>query len=388
MKKNLSIIYRLAFVLFSVWAILESVSFRLAELPVKLLSFTTFSATICMLCILLVLLRSMRYGVGKALLFFKNCCTFLAILTLAANFSMLFSVENSGWVLSILLPLMMFLDYLFFDVHGKLKLWQMLLALLCAILLVVALYATAKYLLHLPNALDFLALLPRDKSLKELILNTLLLTGLAYLLDGLFSGAFFKDIKSLFSLLLKVLFLLLEAWAFTRLSGMNLKTFIFSLRYYEVFINFLSYLCIAAILIYNVLHFKATAKNAPKFSRIKTFFTLGLFMAFVVYHFYVRGNYNPGRVETALYYVAPAILLLDWLFFDTHNRIYGYDPLIWSGIATLYFSVVILLGKVGYANLYPIILNGNIYAFLGVFVVTMTAVGYIFYLTNRFIKGR
>ncbi|MBQ4160923.1 MAG: hypothetical protein IJD83_08340 [Clostridia bacterium] len=388
MKKNISVIYRLAFILFSIWAILESAAFQLSALPVKLLNFTVLSDFICMICILIVLIFTMRHRMGQGLYAFKTACTFLALVALASNLSMLFALDSGSWILRVLLPLMMLLDHVFFDDNGKLKLWQMLLWLLAAAFIGWLLYVLADKFLNLPNVLDLLGLFKDKNSLADLILNTLILTGLAYLLDRLFSGALFRDIKSMFALLFRLLFLALEAWAFIRLSGMNLKSFINALRYYEILINFLCFLCIAAVLIYNVLRSKASAKSASVFSKIKCFFTICIVFAFIVYHFYVRGDYRPDAVGIILYYVAPAMMLMDWLFFDYCSSMRAYEPLIWMCVPVGYFALILLLARVGYINLYPTLMGLNAYITLGIYAAGMLIIGYIFYFIDRIIKGR
>jgi len=316
MKKSIAVIYRLAFILFSVWAILENVAFQLQMIGVKLLDFTVFADVINLICVTIVFLVSLRHALPKGMLFFKASCTFLSVLALAANLDMLFSIHDSSWILNVLLPLMMIVDYLIFDKHSRLKLWQILLGLIGTTLLVALLYLLASKALHLPNALDLLNLFSNEKELIQVLLNTGFIVGGLYLLDRLLSGELFRDIHSMLALLLRLLFLFLEFQAFMRLSGMNLTTFLQSLRYYENLVNFLSFLCILAVLICNALRFKAAAKSAYVFLRIKCFFTLCMIFVFIVYHFFAKGSYNPDSVAIVLYYIGPLLMLLDWILFD------------------------------------------------------------------------
>ncbi len=385
LKKNIAVIYRLAFILFSIWAIFESAAFRIQNLPVKLLDFTVFSDAICMLCIVIVLAVTLRRTIGQGLRTFKTGCTFLALLALAANLPMLFSVESNSWILKILLPLMMLLDYLFFDNKGKIKPWQALLWLLAAAGMAWLLYVIADKFLNLPASLDLLGLFSDRDSLTSLLLNALLLSGILFILDRLFSGGLFKDFKSIFALLFRLIFLLLEIWAFVRLSDLNLRTFFHALRYYENLVNFLCFLCVGAVLIYNTLRFKASAKGSYVFSRIKSFFTVCIVFAFVVYHFYVRGGYIPDSVAIVLYYIAPLMMLADWLFFDTCSHIRPYDPLIWMAFPLAYFILTLLLKQLKVVILYPIL---HSYVQIGIFAVGLLALGYIFYFIDRIIKRR
>lgn len=385
MKKNIAVIYRLAFILFSIWAIFEATAFHIQNLPVKLLNFTVLSDAICMVCILIVLLITLRRNIGQGMRLFKTGCTFLALLALAANLPMFFAVESGSWVLKILLPLMMLLDYVFFDSKGKMKLWQVMLWLLLAAFIAWLLYVLTDKFLNLPNVLDLLGLFSDRETLANLLLNTLLLAGIAYLLDRLFSGELFKDFKSVFVLLFRLLFIFLEIWAFVQLSGLNLYTFIRALRYYENLVNFLCFLIICAVLIYNALRFKASAKGSYVFARFKSFFTLCILFAFVVYHFYVRGGYTPSNAAVVLYYVAPFMMLIDWLFFDGRSHIRAFDPLLWMAFPVAYFCLTLLLAQLKLVILYPIV---HSVLQVGIFALGLLVVGYIFYFIDRIIKGR
>lgn len=388
MKKNIAVIYRLAFILFSVWGILESISFDFSLIGVKLLDFTVFSDAVCLLCMLIVVLFSLRGGIGNVLYGIKTACTFLALLAFAANLPMLFSVTDSGWILRILLPLMMLLDHVVFDKNSGLKLWQMLLWLLLAGLIAGIIYVIADKFLNLPNSLDFLGLFNNPNGIFELLLNALVLTGAIYLLDKLFSGELFKDIQSIFAFVFRILFLLLEIWAFKKLSGMNLRTFLNALRYFENMVNFLCFLCIAAVLIFDILRLSLKSKGVHAFARIKVFFTISILFAFVVYHFYVKGAYTPDSVAIVLYYVAPLMMLIDWLFLDTSKYVRGFDPLIWLAFPLVYFLAAILLSYTRVIYLYPAIYGTTAFIFIGVLCVSMLVIGYLFYLIQRTTKRR
>ncbi len=388
MKKNFAVIYRLAFVLFSIWAIFESVAFQIQSLPVKLLNFMVFSDTICLICILIVFIVSLKRSPGQGLRLFKTACTFLALIALSANLQLFFAFENHDWILKVLLPLMMLFDYLFFDNHGKMKFWHLILWLLLSAFVGWLLFVLSEQLFKLPGSLDLLGLFTDKQSLSDLLLNSLLLTGAVFVLDKLFSGELFKDLKSVFVLVFRIIFILLESWAFIKLSGANLYDFLLCLRYYENLVNFLCFLCMIVVLIYNLLHFKPNAKGSYVFSRVKTFFTIAVIFGCIVYHFYVKGNYVPNVVGIVLYYIAPLMMLTDWLFFDTSSHIRAYDPLIWMAFPVVYFSLIILLGYIDYAVLYPMLQQENGFVQIGIFAVVLLFGGYIFYLIDRFIKGR
>ncbi len=388
MKKSIAVFYRLAYILFSVWAILESVSFQLSALPVKLLNFTVLADLICMLCILVVVLVSFRRSIGTVLYGLKTACTFLALFALAANLPMLFSFAAGGWVLKILLPFMVLLDHMLFDKNSGLKFWQMLLWLLLAALIAGIIYVIADKFLTLPNPLQLLGLFSSLHDMLELLLNALILTGALYLLDRLFSGELFKDIRSMFGFVFRVLFLLLEAWAFIRLSGLNLRTFLHTLRYYENLINFLCFLCIAAILIVDLIRMNLKSKGSYVFSRIKSCFTVCIVFALVIYHCYVKGSYKPDAVAVVLYYIAPLMMLVDWLFIDNYCHIRGYDPLIWMAYPVVYFLVAALLSYCNVITLYPALRGGSVFICIGIVCIGTLVVGYIFYFIDRVIKRR
>lgn len=388
MKKSIAVFYRLAYILFSLWAILESASFQINLLPVKLLNFTVLADLICMLCILIVFFVSLKGSIGSVLYGLKTACTFLALLALAANLPMLFSVSAGGWILKILLPFMMVFDHMLFDKNSGLKIWQMLLWLLLAALIAGLIYVIADKFLMLPNPLELLGLFADLRDMFELLLNALVLTGALYLLDRLFSGELFKDIRSMFGFVFRVLFLLLEAWAFIRLSGMNLRTFLNALRYYENLINFLCFLCIAAVLIVSLIRMNVKTNGSYFFARIKSCFTACIVFAFLIYHCYVKGNYSPDAVAIVLYYIAPLMMLVDWLFIDTHCHIRGYDPLIWLAYPLVYFLITALLSYCNVITLYPALRGSAIYLCAGIVCVGTLLIGYIFYFIDRVIKRR
>ncbi len=386
MKKTIAVIYRLAFILFSAWAILERAAFNLQDNTVKLLNFTVFTAFCNLICILFVFFATLRGRMLKALMFFKTSCAFLSLLTLGMNLNMILSHGNNEWILNVLLPFMMILDYLIFDKHARLKLWQMLIGMLGALALAALLCVLAAKVFSLPDALEFFGLFSARQELMQLLLNLGVLCIGLYLLDRLFTGELFQDMRSVFALLLRLLFLLLEIQAFARLSDMNLSVFLQSLRYYENLVNFLSFLCIVSVLIYNAIRFKVTSKGSYIFSRIKCFLTICMVFVFVVYHFYAKGAYRPNGIAFVLYYIAPLIMLLDWALFDNTCRMRGYDPLLWMLFLYVYFLGVGVLAYTGILTLYP--LTAGNFAWVGILASSFLIVGYIFYFIDRFIKGR
>lgn len=386
MKKNIAVIYRLAYILFSVWAILEKLHFSLQKFGVKLLDFTVLGCLCSLICILIIFFVSLRGTLPKGLLVFKTICTFLALLILAANLKLWTSYGNDAWILNVLLPLMMLLDYLIFDKHRRLKLWQILLGLLGTGILAALLYLLTLKVFHLPDELNVLGLFANKQDLMQLLLNLFALCGGVYLLDRLFSGELFRDVRSMFALLLRLLFLILEIQAFVHLSDMDLIAFLQSLRYYENIINFLSFLCIVSVLVYNAIHYKSSAENSHIFSRNKCFLTINMVLTFIVYHFYARGTYRPDNVALVLYYIAPLIMLLDWCLLDKSSSMRAYDPLIWCLVPLSYFSALSLIAYAGGSVLYPVT-NGS-FGWVGVLTVLSVAIGYIFYFIDRVIKRR
>jgi len=387
MKKNISVFYRLAFILFSVWAILENVGFKIVNLPGSLLNFTVLADLICMICILFVLMFSFQKKIGQGLYTVKTACTFLALLALAANLQVFTHIMHTAWILKILLPLLMILDHIIFDDNKKLKIWQMLLWLLAAMFVAFMLYVLTDKFLNIANSLGLLGLFNNPRELMQLLLNALLLSLITYLLDKLFSGELFHDIRSMFALFFRLIFVILEIWAFSKLSGMDLKVFLHAIRYYENLINFLCFLCITAVLVYNTFKHKSNAKSAYVFTKIKAFFTVSMVLVFLLYHFFLRGGTKPDAVSVILYYVAPAMMLIDWIFIETKSDIRGQEPLIWTALTVGYFVIVFLLSMFGVAILYPMFAYTFI-SYVGLIAAVMLIAGYLFYLIDRFIKRR
>ena len=381
MKKTVSIIYRLSFIIFSLWALLENVGFKISDFPISLTNFVVLSDTLCLFIILVTFISSILHSPGNILLRIKAGITVLAAIVLLSNYTMILSTLSIGWILKILLPLMMILDFIIFDRKGSFKIYDPLLWLLFAALIGGILYYLLKNILNLPNFLDLLGLFKSKDDLIKLLLGALSAGVVLYLLDNLLSKGGRKSLKSFFPMLYRLFFILMEIWAFYKITGLNLTEFLYSLTDYVKLVNFLSFLCITAVLIHNFIKLNSTKRKFSPFPRLKGCFTIAIITVFVYFHFFGTKTGAVSNVSIIQCYVAPAMMLFDWLLFDKKGFFMPYDPLLWLIIPVGYvFINYIIINPVWH----PDFSGATTLSIASFFMLAgiLLAVGYIIYIVD------
>ena len=372
MKKTVSIIFRLAFLVFGIWAILENVSFNILSVIPSLSNFTVFSNTLCIITIGIVFFVSLKKTPGAWLTHIKGVCTLLAWLIFLLNSSILIHGISTDWILKIFLPIMMILDWLFFDSKGRLKLSDLLLWLAGLIALVTGFIYLLSKLFGMDDFLNMAGLGSHLSTLLNLLPYLLGIGFLMYLLDNLFSKKGKKNSRELLKMIFRLCFIILEIFSFYILSGAQLPTFLASLRHYPALINFLCLLCITVLVIYQF--FGSGKRSEEGFPRLKALFTISILALLLIVIFIIKTHRGLGIVDTIHFIIAPIMMLLDLILFDYKKSYRGFDPIVWISIPVLYsilniafrfsdisyYSVVTLFGGFGI-----LILIGYLFFFIG-----------------------
>lgn len=354
MKKTVSMIYRLIFVIVSVWALWS----RFGKIPdtAAFSELSVFSDTVNAGLALAAFLWSIKSAPPEVLLKMKAIFASLAVAVLFMNRALFFAPVDLWWIINVLLPFMAVLDWILFDKKGLLKIWDLILWLLAAFGLMAILgFDVDRMLSALLPALAFL--------------------GLMLLSGNLFSGK--KPKKDLLSLLLEVGFLALECYAFYLLSGLNVESFVGNLKYYTPIANLFAFSVVAVSVIVNFLGFK---KAGTYLSRIKGCAVVLLVIAGDLYYGYFKGNPYVG-LETLIHsIICPAFLLIDYLVFDSKENTRGFDPLWWC-LPVFGYSVFYMMRP------YPYILydDMNMMTFVWYGILALV-VGYILFAVDKLVK--
>ena len=337
MKKTLSFIYRPAFIMLSLWAIFENAGFNFGGLLPQMANFTVFSNALFLIIICTVFIISLKKQPSVGILKFKSFCTVLACLIIALNFHAVKYGLNISLILKIVLPLMFFADWLFFDKKGGFGLNILPVWLACIAALIFAFLYALKNIFHVVDFSDISGL-GTFFSDPFAIVPYLLLSGFVpYLCDRLLSDKGRKSASNLFRLIFRLIFVLIELFSFYLLSNMNITGFILSLKNYPLLVNFLCFLIMCVLLIFDIF---ASGKNANTLLfRIKGAFTLAIIGAALI-QFAVFKTYDLHLLNTVTLIhtvIAPIMMVLDMIFFDVKKAYKVYDPLWWLVLPVGYF---------------------------------------------------
>ena len=371
MKKTISIFYKLAFLVLSIWAILENVTYNFMLLLPSFKNFTVFSNLLFIICMIIAFISTIQRKSYKWLTYIKGTCTLLAFFLIILNLNQLTNFVNIQWILSIFLPIMIIIDWLLFDTKGKLRLYDILIWL-------AGLAAIVSIFLTLLNKLfgieDFLSIAELGESLFDLLKFIPHLLGtslLIYLLDNLFSSKKQKKILALLKYLLRIGFIALEIYAFSLLSEKNISLFLYSLIRYSPLVNFLCLLCISSLVIYDF--FASEQKTENVFSRIKALCTISISAVLIIQIFIIKEYHSLSIVSFIHNVIAPIMMLADLLLFDNKKIYKSYDPFIWLLFPTTYYLLNYFLK---FTTSYSLI---NITSGLGILLV----LGYFFFITGK-----
>lgn len=337
MKKTVSMIYRFIFILFNVWGICRRIGFNILRLTPEVFNFTFLIDVLCFLCIFAVFIISITRKPGRMLSLIKTTLTVCAVLVFISNFSLIGGAITYDWVLGILLPVMMFFDWLLFDEKGNVRLYDLLIWLAAAIIFLGALAAALKNIFGIESLNDILKMLVGADGLKGLALKGLGIGAGLYILDCIGSAFSKKRFNNALALIYRLVFLVLEFYAFLHTVGKELTDFIYSLRYYHLLSNFFSAVCIAVLVIYNLVKFKSVKKNTTPFPRLKAALTICILFTMAARLIFNGAKIPMSFSEAILYYIAPIMMLFDWILFDKKGSFRLFDPLLWLLIPFIYF---------------------------------------------------
>lgn len=342
MKKTLSMLYRLAFMIFGVWAFYDYTGFAVLAMRSGLSDFFVWVDILCFFMIACVFFISMHREPTGVVLHIKSVLTFLALFVCALHFDILLQPTRGSWCLTVLLPLMMLADYLLFDRKIRYGLTDVLFWI-AALAFLLALWG-----IFVKRAESFSAFMDMLGG-KDTALRGLLSCGLGgavmYLLDKFFSGSGKPDLANLISFVYRLLYLALTGWALAGLCDRTLLQFVLSLSQFGVASAFLCFLCIAVVVILCLFRGRSLSAATP-FPRLKGLFTLlaalvvlsGLFLM-------KRDIYALSVQDTVLYYISPVMMVFDWILFDAKGKMKPLDPLLWSMFPLLYGVGILASGR-------------------------------------------
>ena len=207
-----------------------------------------------------------------------------------------------------------------------------------------------------------------------------------YLLSCLLGGDLPKGTKAFNTLLLRVIFLVLEGYCFMRISRSSLAVFIKSLKYYSLFINYLCFLCIVITVLFDTL--KSASKKSAVLTRIKACLASDAVLLPLFFGIYEGSIFGNGLVCFLLCVVCPLIILSDCLFFDRKGAYRPFDPFLYLIIPTLHFLLTyfVLRPYFGLATYYHVPYNA--FAVFGIGMAALLAIGYLLFLINAFFKRK
>ena len=373
MKKTVAMIYRFVFILFCVWGISRKIGYNILWLSPQIFDFTLIIDILSLLCVLSVFILSIIRHPGRILMNIKSLLSVCAVFVFLDNYSLILSGITYNWILGILLPLMMIIDWIFFDKKGCFNFRDCLIWSFGSLLLILLISGLQNLLFGVDNIFSAIRLFDNSDILKLVL--TALFAGLSmYLIDCLVSAFGKRNSKNAFSMVFRLLFILLELYAFKKLVGCELTGLIYSFQYYHYFSNFLSVVAIAVILIYNLIKFKNIARTSTPIPRIKGAFTLCITATLLSKIFFDNTDvYLLSFSEVIIYYIAPIMMILDWFLFDHKGYFRVFDPIFWSIIPIIYLTVLPLL-----------IYGGLSESFKNIFIkyVAVIIIGYIYFVID------
>ncbi len=382
MTRTISQIYRLGFIIFYLWTTFERAVLSTAGFWCAFSDLAQLSATVCFVAVLAVFICSLLGRIPTAVLKIKAACTATALLVFILNISIFFLPTAGGWILKVLLPTMMILDWLLFDKKGSFRVFDPLFWLL-AILLILGLCSLILHgSLHFPALLE---LLGRKENLLTTLLALLASGALMYGLDKLISGKGWFNPWNVFCLLYRITFLLLMGYALYEIADGKLVTLFFSMKRFAVLAGFLCFLCIAVVLIFCLLRANSGRARSP-FPRIKGVFTLLALTTVLGYHFFVKGGIVLSFPWQILLYIGPIMMIFDWILFDSKGKCKPYDPLWWALVPMIYFVVLSLANTFFLA--YPSLSAYSMELFFCGGVLILLAIGYGIYLLDLALKHK
>lgn len=374
MKKTLSYIYRLCYIIFALWGLIEYVSVNGGNF----LEFIPLVNTLCLIVMICVFVLSLKGKIPRLLSNIKCIFTLLALILPVMNSQMITAFFTKGWILSVLTPLMLLLDWLLFDKKGAFSFHDLLIWLIS----IAGILLFANWFLgDIPFLTDIINLLRNPKTLLPIIMCLALAGIFMYLIDALLGG---KTIK-INSGLLRIVFLIIEIYCFAEISNLSLSVFIKNMKYYSLFINFLCFLCVATIFIRGI--FIKSAKTTGLLLRIKGCVATSCALLPMFFGIYGNTIWDGKTVCFLICIICPVIILADCVLYDRSSSYKPYDPLIWTLVPTFHFILTYFILRPLFAlTTYSHIPYSAVLVFVcAIFMQVIT--GYILYFLSKIKKN-
>ncbi len=376
MKKTLCMIYRLAYIILGLWVFAEYAGYSMPRffglLPLQNFWFAALLVAFMGLGFWFLLQNaSPRWfetvSLGGVL---------LSLRMLLHRADILLSFSNPEWMLLILLPFLVLLDWILFASKGKTDIKQLLLA--------VAAVAGITVLFHLLFSGDAMNLMTVNgclRFLSELIIPAAMLL----LLDKLFCGHV-KSTGNTLQLLARLAFLVLEGYAFYKLTGGNVHAMISQLKYAVPLLNAACFLCILLQVI-----FMATGKQGAGTSllRAKGFMLVGMVLCLTVYWLQTKALPKAITPETAFLAICPLLFIAEWLLFEKKNVFRYKDVFLWMIPPAVYYAVFILGADWMFdMHLYPEVERINFVSVVGGGILVFLGIGFVIYGVDHILRRK
>ena len=282
----------------------------------------------------------------------------------------------------VMLPFLMFLDWLIFDKKGSFKFLDVLFMLLGLCLLYLLWSLLNGNFLDFDGLIDFLG---GYDNLLSTLLFTLGAGALMFIADKFFSGKGKKNLWDLFSIIYRLLFLCITGWAMNVYSGKSLYNLFFGLRRFEVLYCFLSFLCILLVIIICIVRIRSFSSKTT-FPRIKGGFTAAAVLLLVWRFALFNESLSSDSVTLIFTFICPLMMIFDWILFDAKGKFHAIDPLLWSIPVWLYFIISHFTNNL--FTLYPAFTAYTEEAFFLMIILGIPAVSYLIYLIDICFKRR
>jgi hypothetical protein len=185
-------------------------------------------------------------------------------------------------------------------------------------------------------------------------------------------------------------------------------------HFYSYKLNYYTVLSNIACLIFFLLAFKGSVgaltrgeKGFVYTPRGKGFIVFGITVTMLIYHFMLApddisaADVNFFSLENMLlHYVCPAMVILDWLLFDSKGCYHRFDPVLWLIPPFVYMGYALVRAQfadaIGYTDsAYPYdFLDvetlgwGGMLSGVGELVLIFLAIGYFYYIADWLLAGR
>ncbi len=120
MKKTISMVYRLAYIFFFLFALFTKLNFDIANVDIVLYSFALITDSLSAISMLFYVIMSIKGKPDGLIAKLKLISAFLSLVLLIMNYESIMGIVNVEWILNCLLPIMLLIDYILFDAKAKL----------------------------------------------------------------------------------------------------------------------------------------------------------------------------------------------------------------------------------------------------------------------------